>query len=329
MNGISPKLPASAQPMEAQQGDKKASFKEVWEDIQMKMGAKPKKVRTAKKQLDKDDFLKIMVMQMKHQDPTKPFDVDKMATELAQMTSVEQLKNMNAKMDKLISTDRPADRLAMTTMIGKTVSVDQNRFIHQKGEPRSLSYQLPDDASDVKVVIINDKGQPVFEKSLGRQEAGPGSFTWDGKKTGGALEADGGNYLLQVQAQNKDGHPMPIDVKSKGKIIGVSFEGSEPVFLVGDHQNQVKIPMSSVTVIENPTEEQVSGQEPVKPIAKNASNFFTFEKGVGSKPVDLASLNQADKAAISKYKAQKTSEKGFPSGLQDNNKTEKEVKSHE
>lgn len=346
MNPIQPKLPINPQITQGNQntkepdaGGNKASFKEVWADIQTKMGAKPKKVRQPKKKLDKDDFLRIMVMQMKHQDPTKPFDVDKMATELAQMTSVEQLKNMNSKLDKLISHDRPSERLAMTSLIGKTVSVNQNKFIHQKGEARSLSYHLPEAANDVKVVLINEKGEPTYEKSLGRQAQGSNNFIWDGKKTGGALEAETGNYLLQIQAFNQEGRQIPLDVSSKGQIIGVSFEGQEPVFLVGDHVNQTKVPMSSITLIEGSTQQpqQTSGNAaPGLQNPKKTSNFFTFEKGKGSKPLDMASLDSAQRAALSKFSSAKPEQKsaqpskevskGFPSGLGNSEIDRKEVK---
>lgn len=37
--------------------------------LQARYGEKPKEARPIKKQLDKDDFMKIMIMEMKHQDP--------------------------------------------------------------------------------------------------------------------------------------------------------------------------------------------------------------------------------------------------------------------
>ena len=59
-------------------------FQDVWKDIQQKYGEKPKTPREIKKSLGKDDFFRIMVTQMKNQDPTKPFDAEKMAQEIVQ-----------------------------------------------------------------------------------------------------------------------------------------------------------------------------------------------------------------------------------------------------
>ena len=70
------------------------------------------KVTTGPKTLGKDDFLKLMVAQMKNQDPMNPADdADKIA-QMAQFSSLEQITNMaNA-------TQALADRLSLTQNVG-------------------------------------------------------------------------------------------------------------------------------------------------------------------------------------------------------------------
>src|SRR5579885_3431898 len=100
-----------------------AKFGDVLGKIQAKYGAKPEKQREIKKTLGKDDFLKIMITQLKNQDPTSPFKAEQMATEMAQFTSVEQLQNVNQNLGKLQNAQLPLERLAMTNMIGKIVTI--------------------------------------------------------------------------------------------------------------------------------------------------------------------------------------------------------------
>lgn len=45
--------------------------------------------------MGKDEFLKLLVAQMKNQDPLNPMDGQQMAAQLAQFSSVEQLVNAN------------------------------------------------------------------------------------------------------------------------------------------------------------------------------------------------------------------------------------------
>src|SRR5689334_2438768 len=93
-------------------------FGDIWKQIQSKYGAKEEKPREIKKTLGKDDFLRIMITQMKHQDPTQPFKAEQMAEQMAQFASVEQLQNLNLKFEKMSNQNQPLERLAMTGLIG-------------------------------------------------------------------------------------------------------------------------------------------------------------------------------------------------------------------
>lgn len=225
-------------------------FQKVWSDIQAKMGVQPEKPREIKKKLDKDDFLKIMINQMKYQDPTKPFDAEKMATEMAQITSMEQMQNMNKTLDKMTANQNPSQRLEMTSLIGKTVVLDRNRFPHTEGTNSSVSFTLPEAADVTRVTLINaESGEPVFTRDLGMQEAGNVAFTWDGMRNNG-IPSKTGNYIVRVDAATAQGKVIPTKMQGEARIIGVSFDGGEPSFLVGDAKMQQKVPMSNILKVQ-------------------------------------------------------------------------------
>ena len=64
--------------------------------------------------LDKNAFLKLLVAQLKHQDPMSPMDGKDLAAQLAQFTSVEQLQNLNTAM----ATQTQASQMA--TLVGQS-----------------------------------------------------------------------------------------------------------------------------------------------------------------------------------------------------------------
>jgi flagellar basal-body rod modification protein FlgD len=57
--------------------------------------------RKASKDLDKDDFLKILITQLANQDPMEPMKDKEFIAQMAQFSSLEQMKNMSGNFEKL------------------------------------------------------------------------------------------------------------------------------------------------------------------------------------------------------------------------------------
>lgn len=233
----------------ADTGPKAPKFSEVWQQIQNNMGAKPEKPRTAKKSLDKDDFMRIMVAQMKNQDPTEPFKPEQFAQQLSQFASIEQLKNLNDSVERIANQQRPFDQLSLMSMIGKNVSVRNDRFVHEEGHIDPLQFSLTKDAAKAKAFIYDAAGEVVAEKDLGPQSAGPVSFSWDGSQSNGST-AKPGNYVFRIEAKDDRDRAIPMNLEMNGKVIGVSFQGKEPMLLVGDQKTQMKVSLTNVAKIE-------------------------------------------------------------------------------
>jgi flagellar basal-body rod modification protein FlgD len=217
--------------------------------FQAKYGEKPKEARVIKKALDKDDFMRIMVTEMKHQDPTKPMDSDRMATQMAQITSVEQLKNVGSAIEKLADKNTASDRLAMSAMIGKSVTVDKGRFAHQKGTLSPVNFELPSDAQKIKLSILNERGDEVATRELEPMKAGANSYNWDGINAS-SIQSATGSYIVRIDAEDKAGNKIKIDPISQETVVGITFEGGETNFLVGDPKNPQKVGFKNVTKIE-------------------------------------------------------------------------------
>jgi flagellar basal-body rod modification protein FlgD len=79
--------------------------------------------RKVGKEMDKDAFLKLLVTQLKNQDPMKPMQDTEFISQMAQFSSLEQMTNMN----KLIESQNNFASLSQASnMIGKTVTVVPN-----------------------------------------------------------------------------------------------------------------------------------------------------------------------------------------------------------
>lgn len=286
--------------------------------FQARYGEKPKEARQIKKTLDKDDFMRIMITEMKNQDPTKPMDADKMATQMAQLTTVEQIKNMGTAIEKLADNNKASDRMAMSGMIGKNVTVDKSRFTHLKGTLSPMNFDLPADAEKITVSVLDERGEEIASRELEPMKAGPNVYNWDGLNASN-LPVNSGTYMVRVQAEDKNGAPISINPISKETIIGVTFEGGEANFLVGDPKSPQRVAMKSVTRIESDGEARAAVGQTKANQAKAAQE--SQKAGGANQPFDLpAGLKEKFQAELAANGAGAESNEpvkpeGFANGL--------------
>ncbi|HOZ71435.1 MAG TPA: flagellar hook assembly protein FlgD [Spirochaetales bacterium] len=83
-----------------------------------------------KTELDKDDFLKILITQLQHQDPTNPMQDKEFIAQMAQFSSLEQMTNMATSFGKLSTVLNSSEA---QSLLGRTVEVlDGDKAIYGK-----------------------------------------------------------------------------------------------------------------------------------------------------------------------------------------------------
>ena len=226
-------------------------------------------------------------------------------------------------MNKLSHQNKPIEQMMMTGMIGKTVTVDKERFPHTEGENESLNFYLPADAKKTDVVIYDESGEEVYRKDLGVQKLGSVHFIWDGKKSN-TLPAKSGTYSIKIEAIDEREQRVQVSSLVQSRVIGVSFEGQEPILLIGDAHHQEKVTMRNVVKVQMDDSQRETSprMQPISPVGDHTPNFFGFKKGVGSVPVSSDALERIQR---------EQNERGFPNGLTEskNDEPRKEVGSDE
>lgn len=77
--------------------------------------------RKVSQELGKDDFLKLLLTQMSHQDPTAPVDNNQFIAQMAQFSSLEQMTNLSSSFEKMASFLNSSEA---ANTIGKTVELN-------------------------------------------------------------------------------------------------------------------------------------------------------------------------------------------------------------
>lgn len=200
--------------------------------------------------LAKDDFLKLLIVQLQNQDPLNPMEGTEFATQLAQFSSVEQLTNISDTLtDSLtvnqLMTQSIGNSLA-TTMIGKDVKATGNGFTITESGDVSLGYTLGSDAATVTVKVFDQAGSLMRTMTITNAEAGDGTITWDGLTDNGSRVA-AGRYSFTVSAADAAGTAITSSAYITGTISAVRFTTDGTVFVVGG----LEIPLSQILEILN------------------------------------------------------------------------------
>jgi len=187
---------------------------------------------TNTKKLGREDFLKLLVEQLKHQDPLNPLESSDFTAQLAQFSSLEQLFGMNEALTGIQETLYSQNEENILDLIGKTVKTDDNAIIIKDGNLASGSYLL-EDIADVTISIYDSNGSEIRKINLGTQDAEEHDVPWDGmNETGDPVED--GIYTFEVIAKNDAGKYVSVNTYTTGEVTGVTFEYGIPYLMIGD-----------------------------------------------------------------------------------------------
>jgi flagellar basal-body rod modification protein FlgD len=203
--------------------------------------------------IGRDEFLKLFLAQLNHQDPLNPMDSQEFTSQLAQFSSVEQLFNVNENLESIKSTEDEGARFQVLNFIGKEVIAEGDRLTLDEGLSSRGGFTL-DDSAYCMATVLDSRGYPIRTLSLGELESGEHTFTWDGRDEAGILQ-DPGVYNFEVTAMAPDGQLRSVETRIQGLVSRVNLEGTSPLLYVGD------IPLSLSQVMEIKTSTQAEGSQ--------------------------------------------------------------------
>jgi flagellar basal-body rod modification protein FlgD len=124
-----------------------------------------------------DRFLKLLVAQMKNQDPLSPMDNAQVTSQMAQINTVSGIEQLNKTVTSLSSQFTQLQALQGTALVGHAVVVPGNKMqiVDSVGQG---GFELSAGADQVKVEVLSPGGQVVDTMNLGPQAAGVHSFSW-------------------------------------------------------------------------------------------------------------------------------------------------------
>lgn len=194
---------------------------DVSNNVLDQLGVRNQKKKTANNELGQDAFLKLMITQMKHQNPLEPQKNSEFVAQLAQFSSVEGLEKLNASVNGLVSGFESSRALQASSLVGKTVKVLADKAYLSEDSVVSGTVEVPASTNNLKLNVYNKAGELVWNQGLGPQAAGDVSFNWDGELEDGTRLAEG-EYTFEAIA-TVDGKPVQLNTYLASNVNSVTL----------------------------------------------------------------------------------------------------------
>ena len=179
--------------------------------------------------VSKDDFLKILMSQLKYQDPLEPMKPDQFLSQLSQLTQVEELQNIAKSLEDLKAATEKADSSQWLSALGKKMNVNDNTL--SEGDELMLSPSTSFD--EITLTLKNPDGTTKEVKFK------QGDQLVYKNESGGTMTATG------VSA-TKNGESVDVMMSLFRVIKGMQLGDSGPMMVAGDGK---AYPLSSVAQI--------------------------------------------------------------------------------
>ncbi len=181
------------------------------------------------KQMGKQDFLQLLVTQMRFQDPMAPQDNQQFVAQLAQFSSLEGTQNISTsiedlgkKLESMVSgqtdSSNAISNSSATNLIGKSVRVNAADVIFDPAQKAPIDINVHSDPGTDSVLTILDSDQKIVN-ALPLQAAGETKVQWNGLKMDGS-KVPAGKYQLKVTS--KDGTDTGYTF-FEDKVTGITY----------------------------------------------------------------------------------------------------------
>jgi flagellar basal-body rod modification protein FlgD len=178
--------------------------------------------------VDKNEFIQLLVTQLKHQDPLNPMQNEEFAVQLAQFTQVEQLIKIN---DTLSAQNQKSegDFNYLASYLGHEVWLNSDKVSVNGSQAGKVGFVLPQDAANVQIELVDKDG--VVRDTVNAGPLKSGQNVMELKD----LSTSSGEYQARVVASTLGGNQLKVEASVVGTVSGF-VPGANPTLLIGDRE---------------------------------------------------------------------------------------------
>lgn len=218
--------------------------------------------------LGRNEFLQLLVAQMKNQDPLNPMDGQEMAAQLAQFSQVEQLIDINESLQTVASsqvelglaiedlseiTVMQGDAMAALleqsmaiSTVGKTGVLDGDQMFVDREGNGAITVDTGTLTGLGRLSVLDEGGRVVAQGTVDNIKEGMQAIPLEDFGFDPPLEA--GRYTYRFDVTNDTGQFVAARTYTTGRITGLRYEQGQPVLMLGD---SLSVPFSQLLQLRN------------------------------------------------------------------------------
>ncbi|MEA1918763.1 MAG: flagellar hook capping FlgD N-terminal domain-containing protein [Campylobacterota bacterium] len=190
--------------------------------------------------LGKDDFMMLLLTELKYQDPTEPMDSDKILSQTSQLATLEASDKTNDALEKLAATLTNSRDFSTISAIGKIADTGSNAIVLETGALPSFELYFSQEVSNGTIEVLDAEGNAVASMPIENGANGITQYEWDGKDYAGN-SLDEGIYYITASYTDANGAAQNTRV-GLYPIESVRFDEEETMVKLGSSY----IPFSAI-----------------------------------------------------------------------------------
>ncbi len=194
-----------------------------------------------------DQFMQLLIAQLKNQDPLQPQENGEFLSQLAQFETAAGAEELQQSFDKFSATMQSNSALQASSLVGRNVLAPGGIAQLETGENVVGQVDLSSSTTNLTIEIEDASGQLVKTIPMGTQAAGDVKFTWDGTDQDGNYLPPGG-YRIRARA-DVGTETVAQDVLVSAKVDSVS---------IGQGGQGIKLNLSGLGSIELSAVKEIS-----------------------------------------------------------------------
>ncbi|BAC24186.1 flgD [Wigglesworthia glossinidia endosymbiont of Glossina brevipalpis] len=182
-----------------------------------------------------DNFLKMILVQIKNQDPTHPIDNNHLTTQMTQMHTALGIEKLNKSIQEIKQTMNNSQYINLSNWIGKTVMIEGNPIISFNGNT-NYGFQLSTKSDNVFLTLTDLEGN-IYKEQFKNLKSGVYKLNIKNANTNPAINENfpesRKTFKVNFEAINNDGNRPDIRSLKSETINNVIFKNGSSKLSLG------------------------------------------------------------------------------------------------